>query len=320
MITFTSVRIHFSDNSLYYTSLPLGGVFLKCLHSYCFLFLCNTMQEWERGQSSCFGCVSAGWSLDVTVLLISNADKVLAPGSGVYRCERFLPLIRPAGSCQVTSRCWCTRGRYGECGQIGTLYCYFPQISPRPHNQNKSTTRAFTAAMTSHKPAPSPQVNRKHWGKRPCQSPYVCLVYWICYERWKRMLTWCFPCVFSKLGRFGGPADSRWSDEGRGGSEVTWQTVHVIIVILVALRWDGLGSRWSPTPRPLTLTQAAPNRHHCLTDPETGASLTAGSGGRRKVRGPSSSSAPTLLPTKNKTATKTITAVVKRLDWCLCGL
>ena len=73
---------------------------------------------------------------------------------------------------------------------------------------------------------------------------------------------------FSLFGSISwGPADSAdwsWSDEGRrGGSEVTWQTVHVIIVISVALWWDGAGEPLvSEATRTLTLPQATPDRHH----------------------------------------------------------
>lgn len=83
------------------------------------------------------------------------------------------------------------------------LLLFPPFLSTRPHNQNKSTTRAFPAAMTSRKPSPSPQVNRKHWGKRPCQSPFLCLIRWMCREEWKWTSVRCFSCVFRKLGRFG---------------------------------------------------------------------------------------------------------------------
>lgn len=106
------------------------------------------------------------------------------------------------------------------------------------------------------------------------------------------------------------PADSRWRDEGRGGSEVTWQTVHVIIVILVALWWDGLRCHWSPTRLPSSLTRAAPDRHRRLTGLGDGnladGWVRAGGGGR--CEDPGCSSAPTLLPNENKTGTKTITA------------
>lgn len=131
-------------------------------------------------------------------------------------------------------------------------------------------------------PPPSPQVNRKHWGKRSCQPPHARPLREPCGATSKGGHRPNDSRVFSaKLGD-PRPADCRWSDEGRGGSEVTWQTVHVIIVILVALWWDGLlGRRWSSRRRVSTLPQAAPDHHHPhphLTDPEYG-SLAGGSGG-----------------------------------------
>ncbi|TKS88457.1 hypothetical protein D9C73_023113 [Collichthys lucidus] len=43
-----------------------------------------------------------------------------------------------------------------------TLCRYVPhQIPARPHNQNKSTTRAFPAAITSRKPSPFPASKQK---------------------------------------------------------------------------------------------------------------------------------------------------------------
>lgn len=54
------------------------------------------------------------------------------------------------------------------------FYFFFYKISTRAHNQNKSTTRAFPAAMTSRKPSPSPsRVNRKRDTKCLCQCTYV---------------------------------------------------------------------------------------------------------------------------------------------------
>lgn len=51
---------------------------------------------------------------------------------------------------------------FPECGQHGSFWPLFKKSSTRPHNQNKSTTRAFPAAMTSRRPSPSPsRVNRK---------------------------------------------------------------------------------------------------------------------------------------------------------------
>lgn len=166
--------------------------------------------------------------------------------------------------------------------------------------------------MTSRKPAPlSPQVNIKR-GIRSCQPLHERLLRGTSWERERRTLTQRFPCVFSKVKGFG----ASWLDEGRGGSEVTWQIVHVIIVILVS---PVMRRAWEPLVSETTTVNVTADRAAEPTPPSLpphwpGDRRRLGGG---RVWGPSSSSAPyTPPPTKNKTATKTI--FVKRL--VVCGL
>lgn len=103
-----------------------------------------------------FGCVSAGWSIEY------NSFFYISPAVTHGSC--LVPLIWPSGSCQDARRLSPSPSRMWT---KWVLDCYFYKISPRPHNQNKSTTRAFPAAMTSRKPSPSPsRVNRKREAKR----------------------------------------------------------------------------------------------------------------------------------------------------------
>lgn len=49
------------------------------------------------------------------------------------------------------------------------------KISTRPHNQNKSTTRAFPAAMTSRKPSPFPASKQKTLRENVRVSRHMCV-------------------------------------------------------------------------------------------------------------------------------------------------
>lgn len=85
---------------------------------------------------------------------------------------RLAPRVR------VRSRLRALRVRHlrGEMpSKWGPSVVMFPQISTRPCNQNKSTTRAFPAAMTSHNPAPPPASKQKTRSKNVRVSRHSCV-------------------------------------------------------------------------------------------------------------------------------------------------
>lgn len=259
---------------------------------------------------SIFGCVSAGWSL--TVFHISPA--VTHDSFGFF----FVLLSWPAGSCQDArrlapspSRTWAKRV---------PLIVIFLKKSPQDPTIKTNRPRVLFPQQWRHESPPLPLASKQTtWNKTSVSAHRRAFSRRLCAiegDISRAFIFYFTSLILRRLSRdwqfrkTWWPADSCWRDEGRGGSEVTWQTVHVIIVILVALWWDGLRSRWSPTRRPSSLTRADPDRHRRLTGPEDGnladGWVRAGGGGR--CEDPGCSSAPTLLPNKNKTGTKTITA------------
>lgn len=200
--------------------------------------------------------------------------------------------IRPPGS--VTSRCCFTRQSLRFDGALNT---WFPQDPAIKTNR----PRGLFPQQWRHASPPLPRKSTEN-SEDAVDVSRQTSVYaeYSCCERSNLTLI----LRLSNLRGSEQLADLRRSDEVRGGSEVTWQTVHVIIVILVALWWDGLGSRRSPRQRPLP--QAAPDRHHPrqhLTDRPGDRSLADGWGRVWGTQLRLGSHTPT-----NKTATKTITA------------
>lgn len=99
-----------------------------------------------------------------------------------------------------------TRDRHDGCGRTGTFSRSHAKIPARPHNQNKSTTRAFPAAMTSRKPSPFPASKNKTLRENVRVSHRTWA--WcgaMCGEGRERTWTLASPaCFLRKLGRFGG--------------------------------------------------------------------------------------------------------------------
>lgn len=125
------------------------------------------MLKRQRSRSKLFWvCVSAGWSLGVTVWQISTADRLFAHGSVVHRHECFLPLIWPAGfvSGHVSVPMLPGTGTTAAVEQ-GPFLVHTPKSPQDPTIKTNRPRVLFPQQWRHVSPPPSPQVKTKHWGK-----------------------------------------------------------------------------------------------------------------------------------------------------------